>query len=83
MKEEFINEQSENLLKYFKARCRLQGMIDMPKLADIKIILKELGDIAEIEGNASDAMIQVIKTEEGIIVRPIVSIRREKENEDE
>lgn len=83
IEENFIQKQSERLLTYFKAKSRLGGMIDMPKLEDIKIIVKELCEIAEIEGNASDVFIQVFDTDEGLVVRPVVKIRRKKEDEDE
>ena len=81
VEEKFIQEQSERILTYFKAKKRLVGMIDMPKLSDIKIIIKELCEIAEVEDNASDAFIQVFKGEDGLVVRPVVIIRRKKEDE--
>lgn len=83
VEKEFIKEQSERILTYFKAKGRLNGNIDMPKLTDITVIIKELCEIAEIEGNASDAFIQVFTTNEGLVVRPVVRIRKDKEEDED
>ena len=60
------------------------GSPHYPSVDKLKVIVKELCEITEIEGNASDAFIQVFKDESGdLVVRPSVIIRRKKSEEDD
>lgn len=60
-------------------------VIKYPSVDKIKVLVRELCEIAEIEGNASDAYIQVFRdSDEELVVRPVVIIKRQKkEDEDE
>ncbi len=75
--EEFIEHEAERLYQYFKARSLIFGSSNFPNIDSLKIIIKELCEIAEMEGNASDAFIQVFVNQNGnLVVRPIVKIQK-------
>jgi hypothetical protein len=82
---EFIDEQSDRLYEYFMAKNTLLGYPHWPSVEKIKIIVKELCEIAEVEGNAMDAGIQVFVSPEteGLVVRPKVIIKKKKNSEEE
>jgi hypothetical protein len=84
VEQEFIDEQSERLFKYFQAKNLLLGILNYPSVDKIKVIVRELCEIAEVEGNARDAFIQVFINQNGnLVVRPVVKIQRKKSEEDE
>ena len=82
--DEFIQEQSERLFTYFQAKNLTIGIVHYPSVDKLKVLVKELCEIAEVEGNASDAYIQVFRDDMGdLVVRPVVRIRKQKEEDDE
>lgn len=80
---EFIQEQAERLFDYFQAKNLTLGMTHYPSLSKLKVLIKELCDIAEEEGSASDVYISVhLDDDNELVVRPLVKIRSKK-GEDE
>lgn len=77
--DEFVQKQSERLFTYFQAKNLTIGLVHYPSVDKIKVLVKELCEIAEVEGNASDAYIQVFRNDDDLVVRPVVIIKRQKE----
>lgn len=84
VEDEFVKHESEKIRAYYLAKASLTGFSNVPSLDKFETVVRTLCEIAEVEGNASDAGIQVFINPNTLAleVRPKVFIQKKKDEDE-